>query len=1042
MTVLQLIAECKSTAQKTEALRAECTRSDADLNTRIRETTERFDAFAADLQSHYRGIEQIISQLALLHAERIALRDGHLSLREKSQGYSAIAFDERTCASLLSRIKGEIVDNLKRVYVSPDLQTLEAICRQFNTLTDMVRSKALLREKTLSQIRSQANSALCEKQAECAALEKRLKQLKQELAAHLKQSRPSAPVIDSRFAVATGCPDPLSLPLASLSCERAGLTEKEYAGAVIDQSCWELSRNGILNIVTDRATLASDQILSHIKALTVRELGCYPALSKRLVFFDATDHAGLRLFVGEIAKASELLLIKDPHGGNIHVDEESFSSGLEELCKIINHRIDMLAGTKYNSIAEYNKSNADNLQPLIFVTVYGYPHGILPCADAFRRILKNGRRAGVFVCTVSLSDAQTDAWTLEKLPALADFQPLCCQASGDGTLCFAGECYDPDRISADFDMHAFLKQFSEQTVMEEGFVHIDSILPKERFSASRRRQDYSKLLSIPVGKSGNRILELKLDAEGDAHAVICGASGSGKSSLINTIILSAASLYSPEELEIHIIQMTKSEMKIYPEHRLPHLRSVISEDDVMGANDVLDYLYADLQERNRIIGSKGNIVRYNAGATDGEKLSRSLVIVDEYQVLTEDDKARERLISLAALSRSAGMSLILSSQSVPPGFGSALTNLRHKFEFKSQAAGALVQEASYRKSELEALKGNCLYSQNDGGGGAELVRIAFWNESANEPEVLIDRIAAAYPNVKMHIDNEICIKTVNDTAEIPYLSKKPKREYNDDGICRVRLGLEYMKNTPVEYPFGYKNGILCIFGEYLLTKEIELSLIKDFLHLSVGCEGPTVIYADLNRNPNRRRKETVLRRRIDQLTGNTEGRFAYFGADFFTDAVDQVKDILYERENSEEAEIAPLLVLINSAERISEEDDEMNADAILSMLGRAKDSNVFFAFQFNEFDPASDAAVAHALRICDNAIIVPDRAYEGEVYSSAAMQSFLEYTAAADTGAKELIKRLSRHALDPHLHLLCTNNRVTLFTPYRYTDAFYDRLPI
>ena len=388
------------------------------------------------------------------------------------------------------------------------------------------------------------------------------------------------------------------------------------------------------------------------------------------------------------------------------------------------------------------------------------------------------------------------------------------------------------------------------------------------------------------------------------------------------------------------------------------------------------------------------------------------------------------------------MSLILSAPTVPTLFNKqALTNFAHKFEFKSTTAGELILDADSRKSELDSLKGLCLYTAKNNTMGADLVRVAYWDKSAGELENLISGIVKKYNKYSMSLNNTIKAQVINNEIELPVDYKNSKRAYDDDGICTIPLGTQYLSNIPINFSFSGNSNKLCICGDYLQTKGVEVNLIKEFLRLSTNASSKTVFYIDFNQNPNWRRKENILKPHINDWTIRSKGRFAYYPFTETLNAVDEIEEIIKTRQNIMCDDFSPILVILSSIEDISDDDEEID-EKLEWILKSGKSANVFFAFQFGEFFSRGNNVYRALDGVIKNAIILPDRMYEGEKYSSTKMIEFLENSLAGETSARGFISSLKVKALDPNICILCRNNKYYCFVPYVYTDEFFKNLKI
>ena len=185
-------------------------------------------------------------------------------------------------------------------------------------------------------------------------------------------------------------------------------------------------------------------------------------------------------------------------------------------------------------------------------------------------------------------------------------------------------------------------------------------------------------ISAIVGRSGLETLSVTLgDEKRQQHNVlVSGAVGQGKSTLLLTLIYSIAWQYSPQEVEMYLLDL-KEGMSLAPlapqpgtdESFLPHARVIGLDGDQGYGAAVLETLVAECRRRARIFhGQADNIARYRA-LNGSEVLPRIIVMVDEFhRLFTEDERASaSALTSLNELSRQGrafGIHLLLASQTL------------------------------------------------------------------------------------------------------------------------------------------------------------------------------------------------------------------------------------------------------------------------------------------------------------------------------------------------------------------------------------------
>ena len=181
-------------------------------------------------------------------------------------------------------------------------------------------------------------------------------------------------------------------------------------------------------------------------------------------------------------------------------------------------------------------------------------------------------------------------------------------------------------------------------------------------------------ISIPLGIMGastpvNMILG-KSDGSTEHHVLIAGQTGAGKSTLMHTIINSAMISYSPDDLQLYLVDFKEGiEFKQYTRYKLPNMRVVAVDSEREFGLNILKELCEELENRADIF-SRNNVAdinAYNSIAT--RRMPRILLIFDEVQELFRsagnDNIASESLSCIGKLvtqGRAPGIHIILSCQ--------------------------------------------------------------------------------------------------------------------------------------------------------------------------------------------------------------------------------------------------------------------------------------------------------------------------------------------------------------------------------------------
>ncbi len=206
---------------------------------------------------------------------------------------------------------------------------------------------------------------------------------------------------------------------------------------------------------------------------------------------------------------------------------------------------------------------------------------------------------------------------------------------------------------------------------ESSTVHLRDIFETREFRESRAR------LVFAIGKdiSGTPVIA---DLARMPHVLIAGATGSGKSVCINTLILSLLYKYSPTDVKMIMIDPKMVELSCY--NGIPHLLIPVVTD-VKKATGALNWAVAEMEDRYRkfeAIGAK-DIQSYNdsitqakesleAGGRSAEELPAKMpnivIIVDELADMMMQCKAdvEPAIVRISQLARAAGMHLVIATQ--------------------------------------------------------------------------------------------------------------------------------------------------------------------------------------------------------------------------------------------------------------------------------------------------------------------------------------------------------------------------------------------
>ncbi len=192
---------------------------------------------------------------------------------------------------------------------------------------------------------------------------------------------------------------------------------------------------------------------------------------------------------------------------------------------------------------------------------------------------------------------------------------------------------------------------------------VNSIVYLEEIIRSNEFKNAASALSVALGKDieGNMIIA---DLSRMPHLLIAGATGSGKSVCINSMLISLLYKSSPEDVKLILIDPKKVELSIYDS--LPHLLIPVVTD-ARKASGALSWAVSEMEKRYELFKEKGvrDFSRYNQNITDGEsKLPYIVIVIDEMAdlMLVAKNEVEDSISRLAAMARAAGMHLVLATQ--------------------------------------------------------------------------------------------------------------------------------------------------------------------------------------------------------------------------------------------------------------------------------------------------------------------------------------------------------------------------------------------
>jgi hypothetical protein len=427
-----------------------------------------------------------------------------------------------------------------------------------------------------------------------------------------------------------------------------------------------------------RATAADrDRMVKALQSLLLRLLAQNPPGAVRFTFLDPVGLGESVAPFMQLADYDDALVT-----GKAWSEAEHMEQRLVDLTEHMENVIQKYLRTDYASIEEFNRQAGEVAEPYRVLVVFDFPARFgESSARRLLSIVRNGPRCGVHTI-IQMSGTPEMPYGFD----LGELERLCTVIEQKGD---AAVWHEPD-----FEQCALaLDVFPEKTVVDR----IVKVVGEAAAAAKRVEVPFERLapatgeawqehseegLRAALGPSGARKVQYLELGQGTAqHALVVGKTGSGKSNLLHVLINHLALSYSPEELQLYLVDFKKGvEFKTYASHMLPHARVVAIESEREFGLSVLQGLDAELRRRGDLFRQAGvdHIAAYR-GQT-GATLPRILLLVDEFQeFFTEDDslasQSAQILDRLVRQGRAFGMHVLLGSQTLAGAYSLARSTI-------------------------------------------------------------------------------------------------------------------------------------------------------------------------------------------------------------------------------------------------------------------------------------------------------------------------------------------------------------------------------
>lgn len=399
---------------------------------------------------------------------------------------------------------------------------------------------------------------------------------------------------------------------------------------------------------------------------------------------------------------------------------EDIRKYLDEKERHIGNIIQNLLLGSVKSLYDYNQAK-ENKEPYHVIVIEDFPIGFnSESISLLQKILKNGVRAGVNVIMLVNED---------KIDSSEDTRKAY-NSSNMGQLERICSVYDLTKNNELIDFDSFTEEHLRKIVQyvnsgveirkEEAILFADYMTNQSEWWTRRS----AKYIEIPFGISDDRqIQKLKITQEsGQNSAVVIGIPGSGKSVFLHALICNAAINYSPDELNMYLIDFSGVEFNSYALHNLPHARVIAPEAEREFGLSILKELVEEGARRMALCRNNdvSNIVDLKI-KNPSLYIPRLLVIIDEFQKIFEIEndlisrEANTKIHTIIQEFRKFGINLVLATQKLPSTSILPKDLIANRVVFKSSPSdfSALISLPTTTKMP-QLHTGECIYNSESG----------------------------------------------------------------------------------------------------------------------------------------------------------------------------------------------------------------------------------------------------------------------------------------------------------------------------------------
>ena len=425
-----------------------------------------------------------------------------------------------------------------------------------------------------------------------------------------------------------------------------------------------------------------------LRNLLLLSLNASPAGMRKICIFDGVRYNASS--IGSLKQLEDTFVME-----KIPRNPDQLTSTLEQLVSSFSDVDEIIE--QYDSLNEYNEHvEPEKRLPYKTVVFFGWPSAFEGRdRELAQRIMTNYERYGISLITVSYSNSEKKNNTEKKeMPEYAMQNAVHInRLQKESTITFT------DGVSQHFTWYSFSDDLSKS--------YVDSILSNKKgdnLIGNEYLMRYS-LSDIPPYTREYKKIELPfgIDGKDEAHSVsfenenfatyLVGASRSGKSTLLHTLIAGLIRNYHPDNVELWLADFKQLEFKRYINHLPPHVKYILLDESTEMVFDLVDKLTGEMMERQKLFARLG-VQRIDQ--VDTTKLEKPLpvifVILDEFSIMSQSiadsPVYKLRLQNILAKGAALGLKFLFSSQTFTTGVAGLSATARAQIQQRIAMKGS------------------------------------------------------------------------------------------------------------------------------------------------------------------------------------------------------------------------------------------------------------------------------------------------------------------------------------------------------------------